>query len=396
LLLGLAVALVVSACGDDDDDSGSSATTAAAGGSATTAAGGSATTAAGGGATVSLKDKCPNPLIIQTDWWPEPDHGWSYQALGADAKYDKDKAALSGTLKGTDITLEIRAGGPAISFAAPTQQMYSDPNIFAAYADTGDAILNAGKQPLVAVFAPYEKGPQIIMWDPAKFPNVKTIQDVGATAGNGKILYFAGGAYMDYLLGKGILKQSQVDSNYDGSPGRFVAEGDIFQQGFATNEIYKYENDIAQWKKPVAFTLIHDAGFTIYQSPLSVKPESITTRADCLKAVVPIFQQAAVDYLKDPGPTNALIEKIVTEKADPGWTLTPAGDADAVKKMTDLGLVSNGSNATIGDFDDARTQKLIDEFNPIEKAAGVEGVKDGLKASEIQTNQFLDMSIGLK
>ncbi len=201
---------------------------------------------------------------------------------------------------------------------------------------------------------------------------------------------------MDYLIGKGILKASQTDSSYTGAPDRFVTEGDLFQQGFATNEIYKYENDIAQWKKPVQFALVHDTGFEIYQSPLSVKPESITSKADCLKAVVPIFQQSAVDYQTDPSSTNALLEKIVGELADPGWSLSAAGDADAVKKMKDLGLVSNGSNATLGDFDDARTQKLIDEFNPIEKAANVEGVKDGLKAADVQTNQFLDMSIGLK
>jgi hypothetical protein len=391
----LALVLVAAACGDDDDDT--AATNAAP--SATTAAGGSgsATTAAGGGAALSLKDKCPDPLIIQTDWFPEPDHGWSYQAIGPNGTFDKGKGSYSGTLKGTDITLEIRAGGPFISFAAPAQQMYSDPSIFMAYADTGDAIRNAGgDQKLVAVFAPYEKGPQIIMWDPAKYPSVKTIADIGTTAADGKVLYFKGGAYMDYLIGKGILKASQTDSSYNGAPDRFVTEGDLFQQGFATNEIYKYENDIAQWKKPVGFALVHDTGFEIYQSPLSVKPESITSKADCLKAVVPLFQQAAVDYQADPTSTNALLEKIVGELADPGWTLSAAGDADAVKKMQDLGLVSNGSNSTLGDFDDARTQKLIDEFNPIEKAAGVEGVKDGLKASDVQTNQFLDMSIGLK
>jgi hypothetical protein len=388
LVLALGVTLVAAACGDDDDDTATSETTAASGA-------GSATTAAGGAVT-SLKDVCPDPLIIQTDWYPEPDHGYSYEAAGTEGTFDKSTGVYTGTLKGTDIQLEIRAGGPFVSFAAPTQQMYADSSIFMAYADTGDAIRNAAKQPLKGVFTPYEKGPQIIMWDPAKYPDVKTIADIGTTAGAGKVLYFQGGAYMDYLLGKGILKESQIDSNYDGSPSRFVAEGDLFQQGFATNEIYKYENDIAEWKKPVAFALVHDTGFEIYQSALSVKPESITERADCLKAVVPIFQQAAVDYQANPGPTNALLEKIVGELADPGWTLSAAGDADAVQKMKDLGLVSNGSNTTIGDFDDARTQKLIDEFNPIEKAAGVEGVQDGLKAADIQTNEFLDMSIGLR
>jgi hypothetical protein len=386
--------LVAAACGDDDDDDATGDTDAAT--TETTAAGGdTGTTAAGGGEVQSLTDVCPNPLVIQTDWYPEPDHGYTYQAAGLDGTYDTGTGAYTGTLRGTDLELEIRAGGPFIGFSAPTQQIYEDPDIFMGYVDTGDAIRNAATQPMVGVFAPYEKGPQIIMWDPEAYPDVETIEDIGATAGDGKILYFAGGAYMDYLLGKGILQESQVDSNYDGSPGRFVAEGDLFQQGFATNEIYKYENDIEDWMKPVNFVLVHDSGFEIYQSPLSVRPDDITERADCLAAVVPIFQQAAVDYQTDPGPVNALLEQIVADLNDPAWTLSPEGDADAVQKMKDLGLVSNGDNETIGDFDDERTQKLIDEFNPILEDLGVEGVKDGLTAAEIQTNQFLDMSIGL-
>ena len=93
------------------------------------------------------------------------------------------------------------------------------------------------------------------------------------------------------------------------------------QQGFATNEVYKYENDIADWMKPVEFLLIHDTGFDIYQSALSVRPETITEYGDCLAALVPIFQQAHVDYVTDPGPMNEKFVEIVTE-LDTFWQLT--------------------------------------------------------------------------
>ena len=39
------------------------------------------------------------------------------------------------------------------------------------------------------------------------------------------------------------------------------------QQGFATNEVYKYENDIPEWMKPVDFLLIHDTGSTSTSRP---------------------------------------------------------------------------------------------------------------------------------
>jgi len=41
---------------------------------------------------------------------------------------------------------------------------------------------------------------------------------------------------MEFLVGSGILRRSQVDSGYDGSPARFVAErGEVVQQGHLTN-----------------------------------------------------------------------------------------------------------------------------------------------------------------
>jgi len=64
-------------------------------------------------------------------------------------------------------------------------------------------------------------------------------------------------------------------------------------------------------------------------------------------------------------------------------------------QMKETGLISDAGNGYVGDMDCARVQTLIDEFNPIEKAAGVEGVKDGLTCEEIVNNSFLDQTIGL-
>lgn len=387
-----AVAILVAACGSDSGSS--SATTAAPDTTpAVTTAAPETTAPAETTAPVSLKDAgCPNPLVVQTDWFPEADHGWTYELIGQNGTLDAKGGTYSGDVGG--ITVEIRAGGPFVSFASPAKQMYQDPSVFMAYVDTGDAIRNATTQPVVAVFASYDKGPQLIQWDPAKYPDVKTIEDVGATAGDGKILYFDGAAYIDYLLGKNIFKKSQIDASYDGSPGRFVAEGDLFQQGFATNEPYSYENLIDGWKKPVSFALVHDTGFEIYQSALSVRPAAITDNADCLKAIVPMFQNSLVSYMNNPGPTNSKLTQIVTDMAQ-FWQLSDDLNNDATKEMKDLGLVSDAGNGYVGDMDCDRVQKLIDEFNPIETANNVEGVKDGLTCAEIVDNSFLDTSIGL-
>jgi hypothetical protein len=194
-------------------------------------------------------------------------------------------------------------------------------------------------------------------------------------------------------VGKGLLKKSQIDASYDGAPSRFVTES-VFQQGFASNEPYKYEHDIKEWKKPVKYLLIDDAGYRIYPSSLSVRPQRVTADAKCLKAVVPLMQQAQVDYMADPEPINDFFLGYVQDMAS-FWTLSKAGNANAVKVLKDEKLVSNGPDKVIGNFDMARVQKLIDDSVPIFKNAGVSTMKDGLKAEDIVTNEFIDPSIGL-
>jgi hypothetical protein len=229
------------------------------------------------------------------------------------------------------------------------------------------------------------------MWDPEAFPDIKTFEDIGKTGA--PVLYFEGSAYMDFLVGKGLIKKDQIDASYDGAPSRFVTEH-VFQQGFASNEPYKYEHDIKEWRKPVDYLLIDDAGYKIYPSSLSVRPERLTEDKECLDAVVPLMQQAQVDYMAEPEPINDFFLGYVEDMAS-FWTLSAAANADAVKVMTDEGLVSNGPDDTIGNFDLDRVQTLIDESMPIFAKAGVDTMKDGLKAEDIVSNDFIDDSIGL-
>jgi hypothetical protein len=106
-----------------------------------------------------------------------------------------------------------------------------------------------------------------------------------------------------------------------------------------------------------------------------------------------MFQAAQVKMKTDPKATEDFIVKVVNTQ-NSGWVYG-AGEADyAVKASLDNKIVSNGPDKTLGNFDDAKTQKLIDIVTPIYKTQGG-SVKDGLKASDIQTNQFVDTSIGL-
>ena len=398
-----ALAVIASACGSSSSTKAASttaattATTAAAAAgttaaSAATTAGSSAATTAAAKAVDLKAAGCPDPMVIQTDWFPEADHGWTYELIGQNGTADPKLGTYAGKVGG--ITIEARAGGPFINNASPSNQIYAKSDVFMGYVDTGGQIGNATNLPLVAIFASYDVGPQIIQWDPAQFASVKTLADVGKAAGTGKVLVFGDAAYTHYLIGKGLFKEEQFDRTYDGSPKRFATEKGIFQQGFLTNEPYSYENLITDWKKPVSWALVHDTGFKIYQSAVAVKPESITKYANCLKAVVPMFQKSLVSYMKNPGPTNAFLTKYVTDMKQ-FWQISDALSADAVAKMKSAKLVSDAGNGYVGDMDCARVQTLIDEFTPMEKARKVEGVKDGLKCAEIVDNSFLDKSVSL-
>ncbi len=81
--------------------------------------------------------------------------------------------------------------------------------------------------------APFNINPQIIMWDPATYPQVKAIKDLKPLGV--KVRYFGGAAYMDYLIQSGQLDKGQTDGSYDGTPANFVAAGGKdAQQGFAS------------------------------------------------------------------------------------------------------------------------------------------------------------------
>jgi hypothetical protein len=381
------IGLVMGACATTTTTTAAAPTTAAT--TATTAA---PTTVAPttGAPEGSLVGVCPDPLIVQTDWFVEPEHGYTYQMIGPDGDFDAAAGIYTGPLGDTGITLEIRQGGPFIDFASPIAQIYQDDAIFMGYADTADVMRNFGTLPTVQVFAPLDIGPQILMWDPAQndFNSFEDIRDSGIP-----VLYFSGGVYMDFLLNEGLLDPNQVDDSYDGSPTRFVTEN-VVQQGFATNEPYRYENDIQEWLKPVDFILTHDSGFEIYQSAMSVKADQLEANPECLAGVVPLMQQALVDYFADPLPINTRMVAMVAEMAT-FWTATDGGSADAVKKMLELNIVSNAGNETIGDFDLARVQALIEKVNPIFQEQGLEGYVEGLTAEQIVTNEFIDPSIAL-
>ena len=379
IVVSAVLALTVAGCGGGGDDGGSQSPAAN----------------APSDASVSLAGTCPATIVVQTDWDPESEYGVYYHMLGPNPKVDTQHKRVTGPLvvegKNTGVQLEVRTGGPSIGFEPVSSQMYKDTSITLGQVSTDEAIRFSNKQATQAVVAPMEKSPFMIMWDPATYPQFNTIADIGKT--DAKVLYFEGDTYMAYLTGTNVLKKSQVDGSYDGKPANFVAaNGKIAQAGFATSEPYIYEHEVRQWAKPVKYALVSDAGYPFYPQALSIRTADKAKLAPCLKKLVPLVQRAQVDFLNNPDKTNEFVLRLVKEY-NTGWVYTPGLASYAIDKMRS-DFVTNGPDKTLGNFDTARVQRMIDIVGPIFTAQR-QPPKAGLKPEDIATNEYIDPSIGV-
>jgi hypothetical protein len=383
----MAVSLALAACG-------TSTTTPAADG--TSSAPVTAT-----GPAVDLAGVCPSTVVVQTDWNPEADHGALYQMLGPDPTINSNQKSVTSDLyangQPTGVKLQIRAGGPAIGYSSVSAEMYQDKSITLGYVSTDEAIEYSGTLPTTAVFAETNTSAMIVLWDPKTYPGVSTIKQLGQQIGakGGVVRYFDGAAYMAYLTGSGILPSSVADGSYDGTPSKFVIDqGKSANQGFATAEPYIYSHEVQAWDKPVQFQLVADTGWDPYPEPMSVRTGDLKQLTPCLKKLVPVMQQADVDYMKDPSSTNALIIQLV-QAYNNGWTYDENVANYAVDEMKKLHLVTDAGNSYVGAMSASRIADLMKIAVPIFQKTKGSGVKAGLTPTDLFTNQFLSHSIGL-
>jgi hypothetical protein len=345
---------------------------------------------------VDLAGACPSTVVLQQDWEPEADHAAAYQLLGSGYTVDANHKRVTGPLvidgMNTGVQIQIRAGGSAIGFQSVSSQMYVDTSITLGAVTTDGAIVASTTHPVTAVVAPLEKSPQILLWDPASHPSWHTVGDIGKT--NAKVVVSTGGAFASLLVNKGLIKSSQVDESYTGSPARFVASPDIALQGFATAEPYVYQHEVTAWDKPVNYQLLADVGYNVYPEALSVRTSALSSLAPCLKKLVPILQRSQVDYITNPGPTDNVIVDVVKQYND-SWTYSAGEAAYSADTMKKLGIVANDTSGPLGGIDMSRMTTNITTFGPILASTGAK-VKSGLTASDLATDQFVDPSIKLK
>jgi len=337
---------------------------------------------------VSLADVCPATIVVQTDWFPESEHGGIYQLMGDDAIASKDTGAVTGSLvvngEPTGVNLEIRAGGPFLESPVVTE-MYQDNAITFGYVGTDVAITRYNDAPTLAVFNALNINPQVLLWDASKHPEAKTIADAAKTVKS--FFVYGDPSWMRYFIAQGLMNKEQVDSNYKGN--LLLATDDAAHQGFVTSEPYKYAN-LETGSITTGYQLIHDAGWNSYAQNMAIRKDRLEELRPCLEKIVPVFQQSQIDYIADPTRANALI--LTTVKTYDSWWSQSEGDVtNGAASQKDLGIVGNGETATFGDLEETRVNDFIAKATPILREQGLE-IAD-ITASDITDNTFLDSSI---
>ena len=354
---------------------------------------------AGSGET-DLRGVCPATVTVQTSWYSQVEHFTAYQLLGAGYTVDAKRKRVTGPLvsggRDTGVQIEIRAGGPAIGFQQVSAQMYADQSITLGMVPLDEAIQNSKDQPVTGVMTPYDVDPLVLMWDPATHPDFSTIADIGQT--DTRVLFFSGErTYMDYLLGTGQLRTSQVDGSYDGSPDRLVASrGATVVQGFATYEPWKWQNEVPAWGKQLDYALVADSGYPNYRNLLAIRTGDRSRLNGCLRRLVPMFQQATVDFMTQPDPLIRTVLSIIG-RTKQAYTDSAARSRHAVQVMRADGLVTNGRTPMVGDFDlspGGRVDRLLNIDTPIFTAQRKQ-LAANLTPGQIATNDYLDPGIGL-
>jgi NitT/TauT family transport system substrate-binding protein len=275
------------------------------------------------------------PVRLQLDWYPQPEQGgfFAAQLLG----YYKSE--------GLDVTIL-----PLPQYGSVAQLVSTGKADFGL--GSSDQILEWGSNglPLVAVSATMQHDPQAIM-----VHKDSPIHDFKDLEGH-TIAAQTGATWLKYVTSRYNLHEvRQIPTTL--SVANFLADPNYVQQIFITSEPFFARQAGAE----VRTLLISSSGYDPYRV-------SFTTRDFAAQHpdVVARFVRASIrgwrQYLRDPGPTNAMLLKL-------NPALNPAQEAYTAQALRDGGFIDGGdaTGALTGHMDAARWTASYEQL----KALGI-------------------------
>jgi len=128
------------------------------------------------------------------------------------------------------------------------------------------------------------------------------------------------------------------------------------------------------------------ASFAAGQSASAVRTRSTHSRVNLRRSMSAL----------SPGNSRWVSQIVSAVQADAGsvWTYSPGLADFAVDAMRQRKIVGNGPDATLGNFETARINRMIEILGPV-FASQNKPIKDGLTPEQLVTNEFVDPSVGL-
>jgi NitT/TauT family transport system substrate-binding protein len=271
------------------------------------------------------------PVVLQTDWYPQPEHGGFYDAQ------------IRGYYKEEGLDVTILPGGPYVN---SDQQVSLGAAQFAMR--SSDHVLEAigNGVPLVALAATMQHDPQALMVH--QDSPVRSFQDLN---GHAVAIKFGESTWFEYLVKRYHLNNvREIPATY--SVANFLQDPGYIQQIFVTSEPFFAR----QAGVPVRTLLISETGYNPYRvfvtsrSFLQLHPE-----------IVAKFVRASLrgwrDYLIHPDDINAAISKLNPAMSMPQMKFSYEGLRD---QHFITGDAPNG--ADLGRFDPKRWTNMYQQL----------------------------------
>ena len=222
-------------------------------------------------------------VILQTDWYAEPEHGGFYQAL------------VKGYYREAGLDVTIQQGGPN---SIPAQKIATGAVTFAIARSYDVAIAYSRGIPVVMIGALMQRDPQAIMFH--RESGIRTFKDLDGR----NLMAVPGSTYIPLMEQTFHIKVAITPLDFGLS--RFMADKNFVQQCFITNEPYYVHKQGAD----VGTLLLSDTGFAPYRVWYA-KRSFLKEHPDVARAFTAASIRGWREYVTgDPTEANALIASL--------------------------------------------------------------------------------------
>ncbi len=268
------------------------------------------------------------PVTLQTDWYPQPEHGGFYDAQ------------IRGYYRDEGLDVKILPGGPFVN----SSQLVSVGAVQFAMNSSDNVLESIGNGvPYVAVMATMQHDPQALM-----VHQDSAVHSFNDLDGRAVAIKLGASTFFEYLVKRYQLKNvKEVPATY--SVANFLQDPQYIQQIFVTSEPFFARQAGVQ----VRTMLISETGYDPYRTVVTSQA-FLQQHPDIVAKFVRASIRGWRDYLKNPDDINASIGK-----------LNPAMSAQQMKfsydALRDQHFIA-GDAAGMGQLDPARWTSMYQQL----------------------------------